>query len=703
MLRRWILITAFTVMAVMAASITWSVLQARPPVQSIGEQRGPLIVVSAPRLTFDDTPAARTSALWTLARSGAVGAMTTRGLSDHSCSAQSWLSLSAGVRTSLWKPVNAAPPGQRAECPQAPEPTPIGAGVAQFSDWPAWRKATLARTQAADIGRLAGDLAPIGGPTCITAAGRAAAVGASDRNGFVSNYVADPRRVDFNACDITFVSLNSPDEAFFTHLLQNAPPQSTIVVGSFADDDGPERLHPVVIAGPGVAHGLLTSGSTRQRGIVQLVDLSAFMLTRLGDKAPQLPEARNLLVQPSGSPTTPILRSGEISHALQVEHGFVRQFIITFYCLVVAFLTLGWGAVLAARRAHRPVVQRAAHRFVSFIASTAVAMPVATFIVNALPWWRHDRPRLALGLGVGVIAVALALVALLGPWRRWMGGSMAALCLVTGGVIALDVTHGDDLQLLSMLGLQPVYGGRFYGMGNVAFALLATSALMFAAIVASPLTRGGRGRHGLAALTVALVGAATVVVDAYPGWGADGGGPVALLPAFAYLTINAAGWTLTWVRFFLLSAAGAAIVIGMAALDYLRGPAERTHLGDFFAQVRQNGDFGRAQRIWQANWNMLTSTPLALLVPVILIVLIYALLRPQSVLGAPLQPIFERMPVLRNGMAAVTVCWLMGFLINDSGTAIPPAGLMLLAPMVLMQRARIAANPRPAAEPPAQQ
>ena len=73
MLRRWILITAFTVVAYLAASIAWSAVQARPPVQPVGDQPGPLIVVSAPGLTFDDTPQARTSALWDLAREGAVG------------------------------------------------------------------------------------------------------------------------------------------------------------------------------------------------------------------------------------------------------------------------------------------------------------------------------------------------------------------------------------------------------------------------------------------------------------------------------------------------------------------------------------------------------------------------------------------------------------------------------------------------------
>lgn len=698
MLRRWILITAFTVMACIAASVAWSAVQARPKVQPVSDQPGPLIVISVRGLTLTDGPDARTSALWDLAREGAVGAMTTRGMSDHSCSPHSWLSLSAGVRTTLWKSVRATPPGEPTEpCPVTPAPETYPDGSANFPDWPSWRRATLARQQPAPIGAVGSLFSQSTSGRCIAAGGRDAALGAADRNGVVGHYSPDPRAVDINRCNITFISLDRPDDTFLRRILDSAPPRSTIVVGSFGDDAGPERLHPVVVVGPGVQHGLLTSASTRQRGIVQLTDLSAFIFSRAGDKAPNLPEGRNLLVQPSGSPTAPVLRTAELSHALHVEHATVRDFVIGFYVVIVVLLAAGYAMVLAARG--RDKLRAAAHQFVAFVAATAVAMPVSTFLVNAYPWWRHDRPRLFLVGGVVFIAVILAAVALLGPWRRWLGGSTAALCLITGTVIALDVTHGDDLQLLSMFGLQPVYGGRFFGMGNVGFAFFATAALLFAAIVASPLTRHDEGRHGLAALTVALVGVAAIVVDGYPGWGAEAGGPIAMLPAFAYLTINAAGLRLTWLRFLIISAAAGLVVAGMAALDYLRGPAERTHLGDFFAQAVMNGNFSRAERVWQANWNMLTESPLSLLVPLIPLLLSYVLLRPQTPLGAPLRPIFAHLPVLQNGMAAVTVCWIIGFAVNDSGTGIPAAGLMLLAPLVVMQRARIAAISRSAGEP----
>ena len=47
---------------------------------------------------------------------------------------------------------------------------------------------------------------------------------------------------------------------------------------------------------------------------------------------------------------------------------------------------------------------------------------------------------------------------------------------IADAVLALDVMTGSRLQLSSLMGLQPVVAGRFYGMGNPTFALFATAA-----------------------------------------------------------------------------------------------------------------------------------------------------------------------------------------------------------------------------------
>ncbi|NHN57225.1 hypothetical protein G9U51_15745 [Calidifontibacter sp. DB0510] len=687
MLRRWFLIMGLTVLAFAVATITWSLLQARPKALPVS-QPGPLVVVSMPTLTYADTPNTRQSALWDLARDGAVGALATRSLTGHSCSLQSWLTFSAGARTSVGATVSATPRGQApGTCPAPPAMSFDGAG-AQFPQWEQWRQVTLGRVAQADIGKLGSTLAARG--QCIMAAGPFAALGAADRTGRVARYTPDPANVDVNACPVTFISLDGPDDDYLRMLMRHLPPRSTIVVAGMADDTGPERLHAVVISGAGTPHGLLTSISTRQRGVITLSDLSALVLSRLGAGAPRLPEGRSPLVQPSGSPTAAVVRTTEITGALTQEYSLVQPFIVGFYAIVLAAFALGGIAWLIARsEPEDSSTRRAIRRWTSLVAATAACMPVATFIANAFPWYRGHHPRLQLALLVCGISVLAGVVALGGPWRRWMGGPTAFICMLTAAVIGLDVVHGSDLQFLSMLGLQPVYGGRYYGMGNVAFALLATSSLLYAAIVAGPLTRGHRAAHGLAALTVVVVGAAAVLVDGYPGWGADGGGPAALIPAFGYLAINAAGKRLTFLRITLISVVTGVFVGGAAVLDYLRGPERRTHLGEVVAGLRTSGTFGSVERIWQANWTMLTSSPLAMCVPLIVLLFVWALVRPNSWPGRTLRPFIAAQPFLERGLAAIVVTWMLGFFLNDSGTAIPPAGAMLLVPLLILLRNRV--------------
>ena len=104
---------------------------------------------------------------------------------------------------------------------------------------------------------------------------------------------------------------------------------------------------------------------------------------------------------------------------------------------------------------------------------------------------------------------------------------------------------GSRLQLSSLMGLQPVVGGRYYGMGNMTFALFATSTIMLCIAVSDHYVRAGQSRRAAAA--VAAIGLGAVVIDG-AGLGCDGGGPPALLPGIAFFVLSVAGVRLTWSR-----------------------------------------------------------------------------------------------------------------------------------------------------------
>lgn len=76
----------------------------------------------------------------------------------------------------------------------------------------------------------------------------------------------------------------------------------------------------------------------------------------------------------------------------------------------------------------------------------------------------------ALVLTTAVWSAVLGAIALRGGWRHSPMGPVGAVAALTFVVLAVDVMNGSSLQVASLLGLNPIVGGRYFGLGNVAFA-----------------------------------------------------------------------------------------------------------------------------------------------------------------------------------------------------------------------------------------
>jgi hypothetical protein len=308
-------------------------------------------------------------------------------------------------------------------------------------------------------------------------------------------------------------------------------------------------------------------------------------------------------------------------------------------------------------------------------------VPAATFLANLWPWWRSGMPALGLAAATLVAALALAAVALLGPWRRELSGTVGAAGVLTALVLTADVATGSHLSLTALIGGQPLVGGRYYGFSNPGFALFATGALFAAVAVADPLLRAGRPRA--AGVAVAVLGLAATVVDAFPGLGSDFGGPPALVPAFAYFALRVAGIRITWRRALAVVVGTVALLALVAVGDWLRSPASRTHLGRFVQTVLDGGGWDVVSRKAAQNLDIVTSAPVQLVLPFLAVAVGVALARPARWHLDPLAVGYARSPALRPAMGALAVLLVAGFAVNDSGAAIPPVAAMLALPLLL--------------------
>ncbi|MGH2690035.1 MAG: hypothetical protein ACRDKW_14700, partial [Actinomycetota bacterium] len=231
------------------------------------------------------------------------------------------------------------------------------------------------------------------------------------------------------------------------------------------------------------------------------------------------------------------------------------------------------------------------------------------------------------------------------------------------------------LQMSSLLGYSPIVAGRFFGVGNLVFAVLGTSAMLVCAALAA---RAPRGRP----LIVLSLGLLVVVAEGGPMFGADFGGVLAMVPAFGLLALLVSGRRVSWRNMLLVGIAtgvGAALV---GYVDALRPLEDQTHIGRFFTRLVEAGPSAVSVIIVRkasANWNVLTSSVLTLSVPIAVAFVVLVLMRPAGRLRRAL----DEEPGLKWGLQAAAVVNVLGFALNDSGIAITAMGIALALPYCL--------------------
>lgn len=702
------LLTTAAAALLLAGLVAGAVLSSSTPKSPGKEASQSIVVIGTGGLSWSDVRPDSTPTLWSLLRNGATATLTDHSVHANTCPVDGWLTLSAGEQAADALPSGdtaAGVDGVRPPCRALPEQMTPG----KVPHWSEYRAAAGSSRFDASLGLLGDQVASHGG--CIQAVGPGAALGAARSSGMVVKYEPYDEATlpsDLTACPVTLIDVGQVRDPSDVNPLDEQKPTTTraqqvaaidgrvaailkvtpngtdIGLVSLADAGASERLRMIAMTGPNFGAGKLESSSTRQPGLVQLTDVAPSILEHLGIARPASLGGAPLTFIPAGQSSDQaadnrlqaLLDYDRSSHEV---HSLVEPF---FYGWALLQLALYLGAALLWKSGWGTDSQR--HDLLvntRRLATIAATIPVSTFLANLLPWWRFSIPLLSVIASVALFATIISSIALLGPWHKRTFGPLLVVCATTMVVLAVDVMTGSRLQLSSLMGLQPVIGGRFYGMGNPTFALFATATLMLCMAVGSHLITLGQRRN--AALAVAAIGIGAVIVDASPTWGADLGGPTGLLPAVLFMVVSILQIKKT-LRVYLAIGGGVAIfaaVLGL--LDWARPVESRSHLGKFVQTAIDGGSWDIVVRKLAQNATLFFSNPLSLLIPVVLILFGYALVKPNWWASAPLRRPFEDIPLLRQGLIAIMIMWVIGFALNDSGAAIPAVGATLACPLVI--------------------
>jgi hypothetical protein len=227
-----------------------------------------------------------------------------------------------------------------------------------------------------------------------------------------------------------------------------------------------------------------------------------------------------------------------------------------------------------------------------------------------------------------------------------------------------------------VFGDSAIVGFRFTGVGNLTFAQLMVAAIVLAAMIHH---RFG-GRKGLA-LAGGLLGL-VLLTDGLPAWGADVGGALAAVPAFAYVLARLAGVRVRPRTLALFLAAGVAVVGVFLVFDLSRPPDQHTHLARLFEQTDARGMGAFVTVLWRKaaeNVGVVGHSVWTLAVVPLLAFIAYLVGRRPKIVRAT----EARLPEFGIALAGLAVVGVLGFALNDSGIAIPGMMLAVISPVLV--------------------
>jgi hypothetical protein len=461
-------------------------------------------------------------------------------------------------------------------------------------------------------------------------------------DGFLTDRLALP-------CRVTLIDPGPQADAVIHDLA--ARPGISLVVTGIGPPAGTRDPRPQLVYTAGAQPpGWLTSASTRRKAIITLADLTRTLIDfgRAGAAtAASLPvDGAPLQVVPGA--VTP----QAVQHRLDAVDALSHAVLRADAALIVGGAFLSALYLLSLRRRSFPLARA--------VAAWACILPAAMTLTGALPWAESPWPGLTLTILVTVWGVALTVLTLMAAARLKVPVAVVG-AVVTVAAFTVDAALGAVMEPGSMLNSRPVNGGRWYGFGNVAFAVYASATLVWLGYLTHRLRASGRPRAAVAA--VAVLGLGVVVCEGWPSMGADFGGVIVLTPVILGLLLAWSGLRITWSRLVLAGSAAVLMAALIAWLDWRRGPTSRSHLGAFVQRVLD----GDAQDIIirkavAAGQSILTPVGVATVVAGGFVwMLIFRRMVPA---------LNEQFTTLRTTAAAALGAAVLGTVLNDGGVAV---------------------------------
>jgi hypothetical protein len=464
-------------------------------------------------------------------------------------------------------------------------------------------------------------------------------------------------------------------DAFIGEIRGMLRPQDRLIVFSpRVNDEAASRkqfLAPIIIYQPGMREALIHSATTRQPGILSMVDLAPYILDVFGIAAPAEMIGRVPELVPKDRAAEWLLREvGRIASVYQLRLNVLYPF-VTYQVIVLL------AALIAAVIGRMPGSRVFKTALLSILAAPAVMVGLG--YVSGPVWF------------MALLFIAVWMLATWGLSRLSTVDALGVAGALNAGVILLDGMLGSPAMARSIIGYDPMIGARYYGIGNELMGVLIGAVLL---TLSGLLHRFGRGERpaGVWKAGCAVVFAVIVVYLAAPNLGTNAGGAISAIAAFG----------IAWLRFFVWKPEMQTdllklplVVAGLGVLSLLVlwllntllpwTVDQESHIGRamrWVAEGRLDLVGAMALRKLEMNRHLIGVSAWSKVLLASLLVIAGMVLRPRGVLLAWQR----RLPHFMHGFSAGAVGAIAALLVNDSGiVACATLMLFIAVPMLLLK------------------
>ncbi len=444
------------------------------------------------------------------------------------------------------------------------------------------------------------------------------------------------------------VALSQADNEDRVMLLVPTPPRHDIALGN-------TFTLLVLWAGDGSMRGVLTSATTRRKGIVANLDVAPTILGAFGIEPPESFDGNAVEAEATSDVAGLLLTQLERATATGIQRRVILRPIVGAY--ILAYVIALIYVIL------RPDVLWLQKALLTALVLMAF-MPLALLLIAVFDL-RGVYQALCAAV---VLALAMSLVVQKASSNPVL--PIAVVSLATATAITIDAYTGTNLIQNSVLGYDPMAGARFYGIGNEYMGVLVGSTLMGTTAM---LDVSERSAYWWRPLAIAIY-IAVLLTIALPMVGANVGGAITAAVSMPVTALLIYRERLTRRGIFFALALPVLVVGVMIVLDLYLNPGGPSHLGRSVRLIDANGIYEAIEiikRKLQMNLKLFRYSVWSRALVVGLAAVAWLLYRPTPLI----RRIKDRHRGTVKGLTGTTVAALVVLLFNDSGVV---AGALVL-------------------------